>query len=138
MAPLLGFATVSLQMRGTGCSGGDFDLFDSPTTADGYDAVQIVGSQAWVSNHKVGLVGISFSGISQLYVGGTRPPDLAAIAPMSPTDTLYSTGFPGGMFNNGFAGSWINERVSTAQAAPTGGQSWAKAEIRQGTLQCPG
>ena len=136
LAPLLGFATVSLQMRGTGCSGGAFDLFNAPTIHDGYDAVQIVGSQSWVSNHKVGLVGISFSGISQLFVAGTEPPDLAAIAPMSPTDTLYSTGFPGGMFNNGFAESWINERVSTAQAAPTGGQGWAKAEIKDGTLEC--
>jgi predicted acyl esterase len=136
LAPLLGFATVSLQMRGTGCSGGAFDLFNLPTTYDGYDAVQIVGSQPWVLNHKVGLVGISFSGISQLFVGGTRPPDLAAIAPMSPTTTLYATGFPGGMFNSGFAASWIGQRISTAKPAPTGGQAYAKALIKEGTLEC--
>jgi predicted acyl esterase len=123
-------------MRGTGCSGGAFDLFDLPTTYDGYDAVQIVGSQPWVLHHKVGLVGISFSGISQLFVAGSRPPDLAAIAPMSVTTTLYSTGFPGGMFNSGFAKSWIDERVSTAQPAPTGGQAYARALIREGTLEC--
>ena len=46
--------------------------------------------------HKVGLVGISFSGISQLFVAGTRPPGLAAIAPMSPTNDLYATGLPRG------------------------------------------
>ena len=74
IAPLVGFATVSLQMRGTGCSGGAFDLFGLPTTYDGYDAVQIVGSQPWVHAHKVGLVGISFSGISQLFIAGTDPP----------------------------------------------------------------
>jgi predicted acyl esterase len=136
LAPLLGFATVSLQMRGTGCSGGAFDLFGLPTTYDGYDAVQIVGSQPWVLNHKVGLVGISFSGISQLFVAGSRPPDLAAIAPMSVTTTLYSTGFPGGMFNSGFAKSWIDQRIATAQPAPTGGQVYAKALIREGTLEC--
>jgi hypothetical protein len=37
IAPLLGFATVSLQMR-LRCSGGAMGLFDLPTTADGYDA----------------------------------------------------------------------------------------------------
>ena len=32
----------------------------------------------------------------QLPSAGTDPPDLAAIAPMSPTDDLFSTGYPGG------------------------------------------
>ena len=136
VAPLLGFATVSLQMRGTGCSGGAFDLFDLPTTYDGYDAVQIVGSQSWVKNHKVGLVGISFSGISQLFVAGTHPPDLAAVAPMSLTNDLYDTGFPGGIFNAGFAGSWLNARIQDAEAAPQGGQTWAKTLIADGDTTC--
>jgi hypothetical protein len=39
IGPQLGFAVVSVQMRGSGCSGGDFDLFGLPTTYDGYDAV---------------------------------------------------------------------------------------------------
>ena len=56
LAPLLGFATVSLQMRGTGCSGGAFDLFGLPTIYDGYDAVQIAAAQPWVADHKVGMV----------------------------------------------------------------------------------
>ena len=136
IAPLLGFATISLQMRGTGCSGGAFDLFDLPTTYDGYDAVQIAAAQPWVANHKVGMVGISFSGISQMFVAGTRPPGLAAIAPMSLTDDLYSTGFPGGMFNNGFAASWLAERQADALPAPAGGQTWAKVLIQQGDRQC--
>lgn len=136
IAPMLGFATVSLQMRGTGCSGGAFDLFDLPTTYDGYDAVQIVGSQSWVKGHKVGMVGISFSGISQMFVAGTRPPDLAAIAPMSLTNDLYATGFPGGIYNTGFAGSWLAARVTDAEAAPAGGDAWAKAEIAAGDATC--
>ncbi len=136
LAPVLGFATISLQMRGTGCSGGAFDLFDLPTTYDGYDAVQIAAAQPWVANHKVGMVGISFSGISQMFVAGTRPPGLAAIAPMSLTDDLYSTGFPGGMFNNGFAASWLAQRQADAAPAPAGGQAYAKALIQQGDRQC--
>ena len=136
VAPLLGYATVSLQMRGTGCSGGAFDLFGLPTTYDGYDAVQTVASQPWVAHHKVGMVGISFSGISQLFVAGTRPPGLAAVAPMSLTDDLYSTGFPGGMFNSGFAGGWLAQRIADAEPAPQGGQEYARILIQQGDQQC--
>ena len=123
VAPLLGFATVSVQMRGTGCSGGAFDLFGLPSDYDGYDVVQTVGAQPWVLHHKVGMVGISYSGFSQLVVAGTDPPDLAAITPLSPTDDLYSTGYPGGIYNDGFAASWVAQRVSDAQAAPQGGGS---------------
>ncbi len=64
IAPLLGFAVVSVQMRGSGCSGGAFDLFDLPTTYDGYDMVETVAAQSWVKGDKVGLAGISFSGIT--------------------------------------------------------------------------
>ena len=136
IAPLLGFATVSLQMRGTGCSGGAFDLFGLPSDYDGYDAVQTVGAQPWVLHHKVGMVGISYSGFSQLVVAGTDPPDLAAITPLSPTDDLYSTGYPGGIYNDGFAASWVAQRVSDAQPAPGGGQPWATAEIATGDTTC--
>ncbi len=112
-----GFATVSLQMRGTGCSGGAYDLFGYPSDYDAYDAVEIVAHQDWVSNHKVGMVGISYSGLSEFPSAGTNPPDLAAIAPMSPTDDLFSTGYPGGIYNNGFAAGWIGARIDDAKAA---------------------
>ena len=117
LARVAGFATVSLQMRGTGCSGGSFDLFGYPSDYDAYDAIEIVAHQAWVANHKVGMVGISYSGLSQLPAAGTDPPGLAAIAPMSPTDDLFSTGYPGGIYNDGFAASWIAQRIDDAKPA---------------------
>jgi predicted acyl esterase len=119
LARVVGFATVSLQMRGTGCSGGSYDLFGYPSDYDAYDAVEIVAHQPWVAHHKVGMVGISYSGLSQLPSAGTDPPGLAAIAPMSPTDDLFSTGYPGGMYNDGFAGSWVGDRIDDAMPAAT-------------------
>ncbi|MFN8052228.1 MAG: CocE/NonD family hydrolase [Acidimicrobiales bacterium] len=137
IAPLLDFATVSVQIRGSGCSGGAFDLFGLPTIYDGYDAIETVAAQPWVTGHKVGMVGISYSGYSQLFVGGTRPPHLAALAPMSVTDDLYDgIGFPGGIFNTGFAKGWLTERQSDGRPGPEGGQSWAKAEIAAGDTAC--
>jgi predicted acyl esterase len=117
LARVSGFATVSLQMRGTGCSGGAYDLFGYPSDTDAYDAIEIAAHQSWVASHKVGMVGISYSGLSEFPSAGTDPPDLAAIAPMSPTDDLFSTGYPGGIYNNGFAAGWIGERIDDAKAA---------------------
>ena len=76
VARVAGFATVSLQMRGTGCSGGAFDLFGYPSDYDAYDAIEVVAHQDWVAHHKVGMVGISYSGLSQLPAAGTDPPGL--------------------------------------------------------------
>jgi len=137
IAPLLGFAVVSVQMRGSGCSGGAFGLFDLPTTYDGYDAVETVAAQDWVKGGKVGMAGISFSGITQLFTAGTRPPHLAAIAPMSVTDDLYlGTGNPGGIPNVGFARTWIEERQADARPAPQGGQPYARELVKRGDRHC--
>jgi len=132
IGPQMKFATMSVQMRGSGCSGGAYGLFDLPTTYDGYDMVEIAGNQDW-SSGKVGMVGISYSGISQLFAAGTQPPHLKAITPMSVTTDLYAgTGYPGGMFNNGFAQGWIQDRVNDARPAPDGGQQWSRVMATTG------
>ena len=56
-------------MRGTGCSGGAFDFFEPLQGLDGYDVIETVARQPWVLHGKVGMVGISYGGISQLFVG---------------------------------------------------------------------
>ena len=95
------------------------DLFDYPTVFDGYDAVETVAAQDWVKGGKVGMVGISFSGMTQLFTGGTKPPHLAAVAPLSVTDDLYRTvGSPGGIFNRGFAQSWSRSALKTPSPRP--------------------
>jgi uncharacterized protein len=137
IGPLLDFAVVSVQMRGSGCSGGAFDLFDLPTTYDGYDAVEAVAAQSWVKGGKVGMGGISFSGITQLFTAGTQPPHLAAIAPLSVTDDIYTgTGYPGGIFNSGFARTWVVERMADARPAPAGGQPYARELVKRGDRRC--
>jgi uncharacterized protein len=133
----LGYATVGVNMRGSGCSGGVFDLFDLPTTADGYDIVETVAAQSWVQDGKPGMVGISFPGITQLFVGGSQPPHLAALAPFSVIAEIYNApGYPGGIFNNGFAESWLRERAANAEPAPQGGQGWARKRVREGDTVC--
>src|SRR5262245_45939773 len=108
LAPALGMAWVGVNIRGTGCSGGAYNFFENLQSLDGYDAIETVAAQPW-STGRVGMVGISFAGISQLFVARSQPPHLAAITPLSVIDdTWRGTLYPGGIYNNGFAKSWAN------------------------------
>jgi predicted acyl esterase len=133
LARAFGFATVSVNMRGTGCSGGVFDIFNPAQMADGYDVVEIVGRQPWVKHNKVGMVGLSYSGITQLYVAATRPPHLAAVTPQSVILDPWLEQWPGGIYNSGFTEQWLAER--DRQSAP-GGSSWVTSRIDHGDEQC--
>ena len=52
--------------------------------------------------------GISYGGISQLFVGATDPPHLAAITPLSVVDSTATTLYPGGILNTGFTLGWAS------------------------------
>ncbi len=132
-ASLFGYATVSVNMRGTGCSGGPYDYFEPLQVLDGYDVVETVAAQSWVRFHRPGMVGLSFPGIAQLFVASAQPPSLAAIAPMSVVESTNSTMRPGGLLNEGFALSWIDAVLS--KAAPYG-QGWERDRVDSGDDLC--
>ncbi len=139
IANIMGFAVVDIQMRGTGCSGGAFDFFEPLQSLDGYDIVETVARQPWVKGGKVGMFGISYGGISQLFTAKTQPPSLAAIAPLSVLDTTASVLYPGGIRNDGFAVAWAKERQAQAQPAGTGAegtQPYAEQRIAEGDETC--
>ncbi len=133
IAQAFGYATVGVNMRGTGCSGGVFDVFNPAQQADGYDVIEAVAHQPWVLNHKVGMVGLSYSGISQLYTASTQPPSLAAITSLSVIEDPWRQQWPGGVYNAGFTKQWLAQR--DAESAP-GGRSWVQRRIEQGDVIC--
>jgi len=137
LANLMGFTVVDVNMRGTGCSGGAFDFFEPLQNLDGYDVVETIARQPWVLDHKVGMMGISYGGISQLFTAQTQPPSLAAISPLSVIDATETTLYPGGILNTGFAVDWAKERVHDAMpAGPNSGQAWAYQRVQQGDQTC--
>jgi predicted acyl esterase len=137
LANLMGFAVVDVNMRGTGCSGGAFDFFEHMQNLDGYDVIETIARQPWVLNHKVGMLGISYGGISQLFTAQTQPAGLAAIAPLSVIDATATTLYPGGILNNGFAVAWAEQRQQNAEpASPGHGQAWASEQIEKGDTTC--
>jgi hypothetical protein len=133
----LGFTVVDVNMRGTGCSGGAFDFFERLQSLDGYDVIETVARQPWVKGGKVGMMGISYGGISQLFTAATRPPSLAAITPISLIDAVQTTLFPGGILNTGFALEWAKDRIEDARpSGPNAGQPWAYERIQGGDETC--
>jgi predicted acyl esterase len=137
LANLMGFAVVDVNMRGTGCSGGAFDFFEPLQSLDGYDVIETIARQPWVKNHKVGMMGISYGGISQLFTAKLRPPSLAAIAPLSVLDATATTLYPGGVLNTGFAVDWAQQRQQEAKpAGPDSGQPYAWDRIQAGDTTC--
>ena len=133
----MGFTVVDVNMRGTGCSGGAYDFFEPLQNLDGYDVIETIARQPWVLHNQVGMMGISYGGISQLFTAQTQPPHLAAISPMSVIDSTQTTLYPGGILNTGFAVPWAQERVHDAKpASPNGGQPWAYQRIQQGDQSC--
>jgi uncharacterized protein len=133
IAGFFGYATVGVNMRGSGCSGGVFDVFSPAQQADGYDVVETVARQPWVQDHRPGMVGLSYSGISQLYVAATRPPSLAAITPMSVIDDPWRQQWPGGVYNNGFTKQWLAERD---RQSAVGGANWVTDRVAGGDEIC--
>src|SRR4051794_21286103 len=123
-----GYAVLGVSIRGTGCSQGAFDPFDHTMGQDGYDAVEWAARRPW-SNGRVGMIGVSFGGITQLPTAAERPPHLRAIAPSSATSDLYrDVTYPGGILEYDFTFAWTGVQkeggtVYTATGAPPDGDS---------------
>jgi len=105
----LGYAVAGVNMRGSGCSGGAFDLMEPLTWLDGYDVIEAFSAQPWVDD--VALGDQSWPGLTQLYVAATQPPSLDAIVAGSVVGDFYRDVFyPGGIPNTGFGYLWPGGR----------------------------
>ncbi len=134
-----GYALVGVSVRGTGCSEGEFDPFAHTMGTDGYDAVEWAARQPW-SDGRVGMIGVSFGGITQLLTAAERPPHLLAIAPSSATSDLYrDVVYPGGILEYDFTFAWTGDQKAggteyAATGAPLDGdpqcdQNYASHEV---------
>jgi putative CocE/NonD family hydrolase len=100
------YVTVHASVRGTGCSGGDFDLFSQQTALDGRELIEWVAQQPW-SNGRVGIMGHSYGGITGFMVAATQPPHLTAVSVSGLIDDIYrGIVYPGGVSNYGFPLLW--------------------------------
>lgn len=100
------YVTIHASVRGTGCSGGEFDLFSWRTALDGREIIGWIADQPW-SDGNVGIFGHSYGGITGFMVAATRPPHLSAVTVSGLIDDLYrGIVYPGGVSNYGFPLLW--------------------------------
>jgi len=93
-----GYIVAIQEVRGTGSSEGDFDLW-MHEKEDGYDAVEWLAEQKW-STGKVGMVGGSYDGYAQLVSAVAKPPHLVTIIPIvTMGDPSVNHVYPGGVFH---------------------------------------
>jgi putative CocE/NonD family hydrolase len=120
-----GYAVVGVQVRGTGCSQGQFDFRNPEEATDGAAAVEFVERQPWSNGH-IGMFGDSFPGLMQPGVAALRPKGLDAIAPWQIVDDAYrDVAYPGGLGNGEFGVFWgvYNQPFASAGAASGGVQA---------------
>lgn len=87
-----GYATAMVSMRGTGLSGGCFDLYGPRGQADMARMAQWFGEQEW-SNGRVAMWGVSAMGTTPFMAAIGAPPALKTIAPSGIISDLYLNRF---------------------------------------------
>ncbi|MDP9185101.1 MAG: CocE/NonD family hydrolase [Actinomycetota bacterium] len=85
-----GFATVRLDVRGTGNSEGiAIDEYTAEEQRDGAETVAWIADQPWCTGN-VGSWGVSYGGFACIQLAALQPPALKAIAPVYATDDRYT------------------------------------------------
>src|SRR5437016_11447279 len=107
------YVVVAMSLRGTGCSGGTFDLFSDRSSKDGAWIIDNwIPNQTW-SNGDVGIYGHSYGGLTGFLIaaqppqgpGGTTHLRAAAVSGL--IDDFYrGILYPGGVSNYGFPVLW--------------------------------
>ena len=97
------------NIRGTGCSGGNFDLYDRRHAWDGHEIIEWIADQEW-SNGKVGMYGCSYMGQTPYWIASTQPPSLEALFVGGLHADIYrDLVYPGGVQNTIFPVVWYFE-----------------------------
>lgn len=117
------YVIVYASIRGTGCSGGRFDLFDRVHAEDGRTIIdQWIPEQPWF-NGKVGIIGHSYPGLTGWMVASTQPKELDVIAISGLIDDLYrGIVYPGGVPNFGFPAFWTGAYRPAIEIAGNAGR----------------
>ncbi|MFQ6398434.1 CocE/NonD family hydrolase [Nocardia sp. KC 131] len=102
-----GYTQVVVDVRGTGFSQGVWDMLRQREQQDTVEVIDWASHQPW-SNGRIGMNGLSYSGINQVQAAQMRPPALKAIFPVVPgSDLVNDVLAPGGGFGFNFIPLWL-------------------------------
>jgi len=96
-----GYAVMGVNPAGTGCSTGRLEYIRPQLGRHGAEAVEFAAAQDW-SDGKVGMMGASYGGSSQLAAAQFQPRHLRAIVPGVPLVDYRDALNPGGVPQPGF------------------------------------
>lgn len=112
-----GYATVVVDVRGTGNSQGVWDAFGEKEQADYVEVVDWLIKQNW-SNGSVGVYGVSYLGITAILTAAQNHPAVKAAFPIVPIgDGFRDIVFTGGQVNPTFIPIWMG-LVTSLSALP--------------------
>lgn len=112
-----GYATVVVDVRGTGNSQGVWDAFGEKEQADYVEVVDWLIKQNW-SNGNVGVYGVSYLGITAILTAAQNHPAVKAAFPIVPIgDGFRDIVFTGGQVNPTFIPIWMG-LVTSLSALP--------------------
>lgn len=115
-----GYATVIVDDRGTGGSGGRWDSWGERTIADYPEVLDWIVAQPW-SDGRVGLSGGSYMGITALYAAASGHPAVEAVFATVPmADAYRDIVFGGGQVNTAFIPLWMGLVTGLSVAAADG------------------
>ncbi|MFT4189177.1 MAG: CocE/NonD family hydrolase [Aeromicrobium sp.] len=116
-----GYVQLLVDARGTGTSGGTWQVFGEREQLDAKEVVEWAAEQPW-SNGSVGMTGPSYMGITQLFAAGQNPKGLKAIFPQVPSADVYrDVVASGGQLDVGFMPLWLGLVSLTGAMPPTSG-----------------
>ena len=91
-----GYARAVFDVVGTRESSGCYDYGGIRERESGYDLVEFLGTQEW-SNGKVGMIGGSYDGTTQIAAAVEAPPHLTTIVPQVAIDRWYDYAYGQGV-----------------------------------------
>ncbi len=110
-----GYAHIIVNVRGTGKSGGKYDLLRQREIKDGVEAFQWASEQSWC-NGKVSMFGVSYFAMIQFRIAMAHPPQLKCIfAPWALTDHYRDWFYRGGILSQGFLRMWAGGSIYNAR-----------------------
>ncbi len=115
-----GYASVRVDIRGTGSSEGRFvDEYSEVELDDGMEVIAWLASQPW-SNGSVGMLGISWGGFNSLQLAGRAPSALKAIVTVCSTDDRYDNDvhYIGGAMLGIDMSAWAGTMLAFASRPP--------------------
>lgn len=119
-----GTAVAYLSVRGTGTSGGCFEMMGPNEQADYPVVIEWLADQGW-SNGNIGMIGLSYPGTTPLMAAIQDPPALETIVPAGIVSDWYTfLATPQGA-KYAIGPAWSAQYEGTVSYTPPAGNAWS-------------